>query len=235
VTTVTVASNLSYAQPAALPEAAASMSNGLKYVPAASSLTVESVPPRAVEEVSQMISRPKTPIEFVKNLKFIFDNNLLLNDDFYSEANLKNVFNLESVHLTGSVEQNGDGRISISSSHFSSIFPWVAIPERIDLTPTAQLVGGKAVHHTGHVTAGMNFLMHEGGPDFDETQKVFAEKLIRLPPQPSPHGGPPAATAPHGNETWQYKQSDDQAEKTVTIGFDPAGRLSSVLISVRKS
>ncbi|APR39671.1 hypothetical protein [Paraburkholderia sp. SOS3] len=235
VTTVAVASNLSYAQPAAPPEVPASTASGLKYVEAASPSTTQSVPSNTSEEVSQMISRPKTPVEFVRNLKFIFDHDLLLNDDFYSEANLKNVFSLESAHVTRTVEQNGDGRISISSSHFLSIFPWVAIPGRVELTPTAQLVGGKAVHHTGRVTAGMNFLMHEGGPDFDESQRVFAETFTRLPPQPSPHGGPPPATAPHGNETWQYKQLADYAEKTLTIGFDPTGRLSSVLIGVKKN
>jgi hypothetical protein len=207
----------------------------LKYVQAASSSTVESVPPQAAEKVSQMISRPQTPVEFIRNFKFIFDNNLLLKDAFYSEANLKNVFSLESVHVTDAVEQNGDDQISISSSHFLSIFPWVAIPGRIDLTPTAQLVGGKAVHQTGLVTAGINFFMDEGGPDFEESQKVFSEAFIRLPPEPSPHGGPPSATAPHGNETWQYKQMDDHSEKTLTIGFDPAGRLSSVRIDVKKN
>jgi hypothetical protein len=235
LTTVTVASNLSYAQPAAPPEAPASTTSGLKYVQVVKSPTTQSVPPHTSEEVSQMISRPETPVEFVRNIKLIFDNNVLLKDELYSEINLKNVFNLESVHITRGVEQDGSDRISISSSHFLSIFPWVAIPGRVDLTPSAQLVGGKAVHQTGLVTAGINFFMDEGGPDFEESQKVFSEAFIRLPPEPSPHGGPPSATAPHGNETWQYKQMDDHSEKTLTIGFDPAGRLSSVRIDVKKN
>src|SRR5689334_10465748 len=97
VTTVTVASNLSYAQAAARPEAAASTTSRLKYVQVAKSPTTQSVPPHTSEEVSQMISRPKTPIDFVRNCKFIFDNDLLLKDEFFSEENLKNFFSLDEV------------------------------------------------------------------------------------------------------------------------------------------
>ncbi|MGY6242761.1 hypothetical protein [Burkholderia ambifaria] len=55
-----------------------------------------------------------------------------------------------------------------------------------------------------------------------------------LPPQPSPHGGLAAATAPDGNETWQYQQADGQLERAIAIGFKSVGEFYSVLIKIKK-
>ncbi|MGU7780703.1 hypothetical protein [Burkholderia sp. PU8-34] len=251
VATATVASNIGYAQPAPAPDAPALLPGSLRYAqpedapqmaPAltshlnaaqqAGSPTNQSVPPQGGEEVTQMISRPKTPIEFVRNLKVIFDHDLLLRDDFYTDASLKNAFNLEDTGVIRTDEENGDRRISVISSHFLSIFPCVKIPGRDDLTPSAQLVGGKTTHQSGSVTAGVNFGMREGGPNFDETKRIFGGNFVFLMPEPSPHGSPPPATAPHGNERWKYQQVDERTEKTITIHFNSSGELSNILIEL---
>jgi hypothetical protein len=234
VTTVTVASNLSYAQPATPPEVPASTASGLKYVEAASSPTTQSVPPHTSEEVSQMISRPKTPVDFVRNLKFIFDHDLLLNDDFFSEANLKDVFNLDDAEVFID-STDTERKISIIQNPPESVFPRIKASDFFGgSAPGAGMVGGKTVSQSGSVKAAINFGMVEVGPDFDTAWKIFAEKFVRLPPEPYPHGGPGMATAPHGNETWRYEQADVNLEKTLTIGFNPAGRLSHILIRIEK-
>ncbi|QYD71859.1 hypothetical protein KZJ38_33380 [Paraburkholderia edwinii] len=234
VTTVTVASNLSYAQPATPPEVPASTASGLKYVEAASSPTTQSVPPHTSEEVSQMISRPKTPIDFVRNFKFIFDHDLLLKDEFFSEENLKNFFNLNEVKVNTD-PVGADRNISFAANPPESIFPRIKASDFFGGWATgAGMVSGKTTHQSGLVTAAINFSMVEVGPDFDTAQKIFAEKFVRLPPEPYRHGGPPAATAPHGNEIWRYTLAGDQIEKTLTVGFNPAGKLSNILIKIEK-
>ncbi|WP_175693756.1 hypothetical protein [Burkholderia ambifaria] len=251
VATATVASNLSYAQPVPASDLPAALPGGLRYAqpddapqmaPAltsrlnsaqqAGSPTNQSVSPQGGKEATKMISRPKTPIEFVRNLKVIFDHDLLLRDDFYTDASLKNAFNLEDTGVIRTDEEKGDRRISVISSHFLSIFPWVKIPGRDDFMPSAQLVGGKTTHQSGAVTAGVNFGMREGGPNFDETKRIFGGNFVFLMPEPSPHGGPPAATAPHGNETWKYQRIDGKAERNITISFNPSGELSNIIIEL---
>ena len=100
------------------------------------------------------------------------------------------------VDVTRTNNDNGDRRISASASDFSSIFPWVKIPGRADLTPSAQVTAGKTVHSDGSITAGMSFRIDEGGPDFYETQQIFERNFSFIMPLPSPHGSPPPAGSP---------------------------------------
>ncbi|WP_232518018.1 hypothetical protein, partial [Burkholderia ambifaria] len=187
------------------------------------------------EEVTQMISRPKTPVEFAQNLKVIFDDDRLLQDAFYTETNLKDIFNLEMV----SVIEKSDGveqDISISGNVSDSVFPRIKTSEFFGgSAPGARFGGGKTIHQSGMVTAALNFGMYKGGPDFDAAMKIFANKFVRLPSEPFPHGGAGAPTAPHGSETWRCQQIDGQYEKTITIGFNSAGKLSNVLIELKKN
>lgn len=180
-------------------------------------------------EVSQMISRPKLPVEFAMNLKYIFDHDLLLQDDFYSEANLKNVFALNEVSI---VNENHD--ISITANNFSGIFPRKKASELFGgSVPSASLVGGKTpISDSTLVKAGINFGFDEGGPTFQETLRIFGEQFVRINSMPSPHGGPLPATAAHGNETWKYEHSVEKQEKSVTLGFNRTGELSNALIQI---
>ncbi|WP_321950079.1 hypothetical protein [Burkholderia cenocepacia] len=254
VATATVASNISYSQavpasdlPAALPgslryaqpddapQMAPVLTSRLNSAQQASSPTNQSVSLQGGKEVTQMISRPKTPVEFVQNLKVIFDGDLLLQDAFYTEANLKDIFSLENTSVIES-RSDSEQRLSISGSVSNSIFPRIETSEFFGGSVAgAGFVGGKTIHESGVVTAALNFGMYEGGPDFDAVVRIFANKFVRLPPEPFPHGGPGAPTAPHGSETWRYQQIGDQYEKTITAGFNSTGKLSNILIEVKKN
>ncbi|WP_175693993.1 hypothetical protein [Burkholderia ambifaria] len=252
VATATVASNISYAQPVPASDAPAMLPGSLHYVQPedapqmvpvltshlnsaqqAGSPTNQSVSPQGEEEVMQMISMPKTPVEFAQNLKVIFDGDLLLQDVFYTEVNLKDIFSLENVNIDNSIEES-EQNISISGGVSSSIFPRIKTSALFGgSTAGAQFVGGK-IEQSGAIRAGLNFGMYKGGPDFYAATKIFEKKFVRVPPEPSPHGGPGAATAPHGNETWKFEQVDDKTERAITIGFNSAGSLSNVIIQIKK-
>lgn len=148
VATATVASNITYAQPMPASDLPVALPGSLRYAQAengpqrapaltsqlnsvrqAASPTNQSVSPQGGEEVTKMISRPKTPVEFVQNLKAIFDGDLLLQDGFYTEENLKDIFNLEKVNVDNNIEDSGKN-ISISGSVSDSIFPRIKTSDR---------------------------------------------------------------------------------------------------------
>ena len=112
--------------------AAATMTSSLVLAQPAAPPAMQSVSPQAGEEVSHMISRPKTPTEYARNLKFIFDHNLLLQDEFYVEANLKDIFNLEEVSIVDRVISGAryrycgqPARFDISTDKGIRIFRWI--------------------------------------------------------------------------------------------------------------
>jgi hypothetical protein len=183
----------------------------------------------AEKEEDKMISRPKLPIEFAHNFKYIFDHNLLLSDDFFSNENLKNIFNLNTVKVN-----QGDKNTLVLSDDFSGVFPRTAMPEAFGgPVPSASLVVYKAIDSSGSVSASLNFGMKAGGPNFQGTEQIFGDKFIRLYQMPSPHGGPSPATAAHGNENWKYELTDGGVAKAIIIGFNPGGELSNVRIEFK--
>jgi hypothetical protein len=244
VATATVASHLSYATVAAFPSKPKYVfESTLRYAtpeelhhpPADIPPIFYSTAPQAYKKVDEMISRPKTTVEFVRNLKVIFDQDLLLQDQFYSEENLKNVFSLDEVFIDKS-NDNGEEKISIIASVSDSVFPRIKTSGSFGGSiANAGFAGGRTMQRSGSTTAVINFGMYEGGPDFDTALRIFAKKLEYLRPQPSPHGGPPPATASHGNERWRYRQADARTDKTITLVFNQAGALSRVVIEIENN
>jgi hypothetical protein len=174
---------------------------------------VQSVFTQTCEEVSQMIVRPKNQMDLAKNIKYIFDHDLELKDDFYTESGLIDAFNLDEVVINKIDDKNGDIRVSVISSRFSAIFPKSTNSDGTNFMPGAQILIRKTTHSTGLVSAGINFGMDEGGPKFDETWKIFGNEFTKLDPLFPAHGGPLPARALHGNESWRRKWVSDNFEK----------------------
>jgi hypothetical protein len=214
-TTTVVASGLSYAQPTHIQA---------QHVNA----------PQAGMEVTQMISRPKLPVEIVINLKYIFDHDLLLKDDFYSEARVEEIFSADAVQAINS-EEDAEKRISVSATRFDAVFPRTTADDLSgEAIKSATLWAGKTLHASGLVTAGLNFSMEKGGPSFSESQRIFGGHFELVPSRPFMHGGPLPATAQHGNEAWKRRSVTGELSRDITLGFNQAGELSAVVIGINK-
>jgi hypothetical protein len=198
-------------------------------------LTVQSRFSQAREEVSQMIVRPKNKMELAKNLKFIVDHDLELNDDFYTEATLKDAFNFDNAIIDSTSNANGDRRISVLANELSSIFPQPDTSEGVDPIPKAFLGAVKTSSAAGVITTSVNFRMDSGGPSFEETWKVFGGKFIELIPELPPlHGGGLPARVPHGDEKWRREWVDDKSEKMLTLAFNRDAELSAIIFDAKK-
>ncbi|XHO61660.1 hypothetical protein BCC0191_004781 [Burkholderia ambifaria] len=187
------------------------------------------------EEAAKMISRPKNTVGLVGNLKVIFDGDILLQNKFYTAENLKDIFNLEEVAVFDD-RDGAERHISISGGVSDSVSPRIQTSERFGGSMRgAGFGGGKTIHQSGVVAAAINFGIYKGGPSFEATLKIFSKRFVLVPPQPSPHGGPGAPTAPHGNRTLRYRQVDDQIEKAITVGFNRNAELSRVIIEIKRN
>jgi hypothetical protein len=198
-------------------------------------LTVQSGFSHIHEEVSQMIVRPKDQIELAKNIKYIFDHDLELQDEFYTETSLKDAFNFDKVIIDSTNNANGDRRISVLANELSSIFPQPDTARDSHLVPKAFLGAVKTSSAAGTITSSVNFRMDSGGPGFEETWKVFGGKFIKLIPELPPlHGGGLPARVPHGNENWRREWVDDKSEKMLTLAFNRDAELSAIIFDAKK-
>jgi hypothetical protein len=212
----------------------AAMASGLAYATPPES-PARSVFPRIHEEVSQMIVRPKNQMELVKNLKYIFDHDLELQDEFYTEISLKDAFNFDKVIIDSANNANGDRRISAMANELSSIFPQPDTSGGADFMPKAFLGAVKASSAAGTITASVNFRIDSGGPSFQEAWKIFGEKFIKLIPELPPlHGGGLPARVPHGDEKWRREWVDDKSEKMLTLAFNRDAELSAIIFDAKK-
>jgi hypothetical protein len=187
------------------------------------------------EKVSQMIVRPRNQIELAKNIKYIFDHDLELQDEFYTETSLKDAFNFDKVIIDSTDNANGDRRISVLANELSSIFPQPDTAPDSHLVPKAFLGIVKTSSAAGTITSSVNFRMDSGGPGFEETWKVFGGKFIKLIPELPPlHGGGLPARVPHGNENWRREWVDDKSEKMLTLAFNRDAELSAIIFDAKK-
>jgi hypothetical protein len=182
------------------------------------------------DKESQVVSKPKSPIEFVQNFKYIFDHDLLLKDNFYLEENIKNIFNLKIVKIN-----KKDEEILILSNDFSDVFRREKTQEAFWWSmPSASLIVFKGYDASGLIRAGLSFGIKAGGPSFQETRQILGAKFELLNQVPSPHSVLSPATAAHGNESWRYELLEREVKKTITVAFNPGGELSNVQIKFQR-
>lgn len=192
--------------------------------------------PQAGTEVTQMISRPKLPVEIVINLKYLFDHDLLIRDDFYSEATVKKMFNAEEVTVLHGNDDAGR-RVSVTSNTFDSIFPRRKASATFGGSVAgASLSARKTTLNSGSTTAFLHFIIGTGGPDFQFARTTFGDKFVLVPPRPRPfNAGPLPVTSIHGNETWKLNLNTNDLERAITLGFDEASQLSNILIEIKQN
>lgn len=198
-------------------------------------------------KMRHLISMPKTAVDFIKNIKYSFDNNLLLNDKFFDKNNICSVFSIveKSCDPAKTNKPDGTREISLYSGEFTGIFP----AEQNSIQPnstqrryptlgasivTAQISIYKKIDSRGIIKGGINFVTREGGPSFDETTKILNTDLFQVI-EMSPHGKIPLPiTGAHGDETWRYETFDGNFKKILTVGFEENGNLGSILVQIEE-
>lgn len=198
-------------------------------------------------EIHHLISSPKNSLDFLKNISYIFDHDLLLTKEFYSNTEITESFsiNRRSYNPQQKNLPNGTYLFSAITSDFVGIFPnEIASPAphasaghiQLDSTPiaTASILIDKRVTKSGKISAGINFSIRRGGPDFYQTMAVLNKNLLKIVTMP-PHGkNSLPITGPHGDETWTYEIENNRIKRNMAVSFGQDGNLTSILIEIEK-
>lgn len=194
-------------------------------------------------KMHHLIKNPKTPVDFVRNIKYAFDNNLFLDDLFFEKKNICETFGIEEQSCTPREVNLEDGtrgmtlieNVALSSENqdsmqFKSSQRQPSASEKRN--STANILVNKRIDTQGIVSGGINATIFEGGPNFAETVKILNVKLSRIIEMP-PHGKISLPiTGAHGDETWKHDTSDVSFRKNLRIGFHEDGTLESILVEI---
>jgi hypothetical protein len=177
--------------------------------------------------VTELIPRPVLPIEFVKNIRYIFDHDLLLRDDFFDENNLKETFNLSEAAITK------DGRdVWMTSSEFSGPFPrFKALNDVAGTYASADISARKTTNQSTSDLANLSFWMYRGGPSFEQTKAIFGNGLTYINPLPSPHSIQTPTIGEHANQNWTKEYHEGSTSKSLILGFNGNSELSYIRIT----
>lgn len=185
--------------------------------------------------IDALILRPRTAIEIIENLEFIFRRNLLLDEGFYSRNGLAETFNFERLDIFNKRERGGvKSGVSIIGPLSRKIFPFVEVAGTNSVVPGASIVGGVSVFGNGSIKASVNFGVRRSDVDFDASISIFGLNFLREDER-GRYSHPervPKPTAVHGNESWIYREEVEGVKRFVRLSFNPAGYLSSIIVEV---
>ncbi len=199
-----------------------------------------------VTETKNLISMPKHADDFIRNIKYSFDRNLFLNEEFFEKNSVCKIFSIDerSCNPRKTNKPDGTHEISLYAGEFAGVFDEQDI-KQIDSfqdghsthsssIANAQISIYQEVNSLGTVSGGIAFFLREGGPDFNEIVQLLNTNLSQIIEMP-PHGKIPIPiTGAHGDETWGYKTSDEKFKKKLIVSFHEDGSLRALRVEVEE-
>lgn len=177
-----------------------------------------------------MTKKPMTSIDLMRNLKFTFDNHLLLDKDFYTSENLKALFGVQKI--TWRVE-NDSTKQWIYLSDFSTIAETVTVGENSFESISFSIE--RTERDDGQVTGHAHLFIHNDeklkfenieeifGRNWKPSQVILSPHLILLPP-----------TQKHGNAYITYKLEEDKIKMTLDMIFSANATLQTMNFTEEK-
>ena len=169
------------------------------------------------------IRPPATAVDLLTNLKWAFDHDALVREDFFAPSTLRKVFGVD-VGLQRLVNGN--------VSNFAIVKATAAEFRALD--PASRAYGQFCTYHAnryvkaagkanGSLSIDCTF-RRTGMPSFEEVEQVFGPRQPHSPllDVPSPHGPPRQPVyVTHGNEKMQYDFSDTDVNRSLLVKFAP--------------
>lgn len=164
-----------------------------------------------------MIKAPTTPEEFLRNVKFVIDNELLIDEAFFTEENLMRFYQKTKVEFA-----NGDTWMSANiggGNEFSTSFGWGFADVHLKKVDAAGKES-QSGHLRGSTGIDMNFeksfsvdvVLRTLGP-WDEIRDPFKSDNLQHPQPLRP------AIHPMGNKSVSYLYETTKTKSTLGILF----------------
>lgn len=188
-----------------------------------SSVAVDVLPQRE-------LSKPTSPQELLRNVKYAIDSQSILDKDFYTEANLKKVFGAEKVQWR---VQNDPRKQWAHLSGFNSVIPSVTYN---DIVLSGVSVSIDRTERENGTVSGRIDLSFQDDPrvSFDSIQKIFGTNWEYAPMSLSPHPPVQQSTSEWGNARIMYDKTNGGVRQTITMRFSSGANLSIANFSLEK-
>jgi hypothetical protein len=182
----------------------------------------------------QVLAKPRSLRDVVKNMKAIFDNDLLWHSSFFSDNTLKIASGADKMRIAtlsehivtaSAIGPDDFETISlISGLHWKNLYPSMVWDATRDLSPSTK----------PWVTCQIWFTFTDNSLTFDVVTAIWGPGWVRVFGPPSPHRTLPSPTSPHGNWSIRYTDFHGSRNRRVTLDFDHAGFLQNLDIQDRE-
>lgn len=173
-------------------------------------------------EAAARLPRPADVAGLLTNMRAVTVSGAILEDAFYTEANLRRVFGAARARIERSTQY---GFVGIVTGAAADEFPVWASGARLDFRAMGGLTS---------VTMGVDLMNSRFS--FADVERVLGSDWEIVPPLLPPHPPPPRPgpmeplpTAPHANEAIQYRLDQRQMRRSFELRFDRDGMLATVV------
>lgn len=179
-------------------------------------------------EMFAMVKKPSTLIELLSNIKVALDNGLLIQDSFYSEANLKHFFGANKISWRA--PENDPGKKWVNVSEFGDMVKPVTVGNNV--FSGIDCSAGKTVngHEKTNASVKLLFMGSEESLSFEKVVQLFGPGWQQDPYLPFPPSGKifKTPTHPHGNERIKYVYDNPRGRRSIEIEFGHDGTLYTI-------
>jgi hypothetical protein len=186
---------------------------------------------RLDKEFIAMVKAPATSRDVLERMKSALDENLLVQQDFFKDENLKRFFGLTDIQSGVGAKNPGD--LWAAGHDFGGIFKGAEVDGNFYHGANFSLI--RSAGASGKIKGVVKLVIPGILPKpsalyFDNVENVFGKTWERIN-ETLPDGPLPPPTGPHGNERIKYVIDDSLFNKTINVSFYGDGSLAGILIS----
>lgn len=189
------------------------------------------------KEKYTVLKEPKTVEELLKNLKYAYDHDWFLNDDFYAESTLKRVLGSDNDELhTHYFNNHGDEVDSLTDTGMLRSLGFNFKYRQHHSDKEAKSIVRDIEAGYDKTGGGLSLSLQPGAVFFEEAEAVFGAGWVSVDPDDVYTNGwtPSTATSEYGNSVMVYHRDSARLMRTITILTNEDGSVDNLRLSIQE-
>lgn len=187
----------------------------------------------ARQAIYAQVKKPDTPTALLENMKFAMGHHLLLNEDFYTEENLKRISGGTSA--TRSVIANPNVQIWIVGGLESLFSPELMAHDKTQFQGAESRFWERTDDGPMQASWSLLFDSNDGHLNFKDVENIFGNNWKEAIELLTMHSiAKPAATKPYGNSHIIYDNGGQHPSQSLELEFKPDASLNKIILFEKK-